>query len=83
MPHQPVYDKDRQFVNFTLDTTLTVGTKYILSLGYTGPLENDLAGLYYSTYDVTDPTTNITTKRLASFISMFVYSWIFYRFKQN
>ncbi|XP_067940049.1 aminopeptidase Ey-like isoform X2 [Watersipora subatra] len=46
----PVYDNDREFVNFTTSTPLEVNKQYRLTLSYSGPLKNDLAGLYYSTY---------------------------------
>jgi len=55
----PVYDKERK---------LTVGNTYTLDVGYEGPLQNDLAGLYYSSYDEVDSTTNTVTKRYILYI---------------
>ena len=53
-----MYDLDRQFVNFTLREELEVGEQYTLSVDYAGKLDNDLAGLYYSSYDAINQTTN-------------------------
>lgn len=65
MPNPPVFDEDRQFVNFTLGGPLVVGRQYRLSLGYKGPIENDMAGLYYSTYSATNEVTGETETRYA------------------
>ena len=59
----PVYDKDRQFVNFTLQNELTVGEFYNITVDYSGKLDNDLAGLYYSSYEELNTTTNQMEKR--------------------
>ena len=59
----PVYDKDRQFVNFTLQNELKVGEFYNITLEYEGELDNDLAGLDYSSYDELNTTTNLMEKR--------------------
>lgn len=50
---KPVYDTDRQFVNFTIkdNKMLEVGKTYKIDLEYEGKLDNSLAGLYYSSYD--------------------------------
>ena len=61
--NSPVYDKDRQFVNFTLQNELKVGEFYNITLEYEGKLDNDLAGLYYSSYDELNTTTNQMEKR--------------------
>jgi len=64
----PVYDKEREFVKFPTQTKLTVGNNYTLDVGYEGPLQNDLAGLYYSSYDEVDSNTNTVTKRYVLYI---------------
>lgn len=58
----PDYDVERQFVHFHLQEELVAGSRYILTLGYEGKLDNDLAGLYYSSYDSTNPTTGEQVK---------------------
>jgi hypothetical protein len=43
-------DEELQFSIFHLNTELVAGQQYQLSLRFTGPLKDDLHGLYYSTY---------------------------------
>lgn len=59
-----MYDGDRQFVNFTLQNELVQGQFYNITLGYSGKLDNDLAGLYYSSYDELDAGSGQMEKRL-------------------
>lgn len=44
------HDQRRQFVVLTLDQNLIVGHAYVMTMKFKGPLKNDLAGLYLSTY---------------------------------
>ena len=43
-------DKDRQFYIIMLADRLKQGQTYIVSMSFEGPLRDDLAGLYYSSY---------------------------------
>lgn len=43
-------DNDRQFYIMFLSEKLRQGQTYVLSLEFEGPLKDDLAGLYYSSY---------------------------------
>ncbi|KAK7090085.1 hypothetical protein V1264_009931 [Littorina saxatilis] len=57
-----VEDKDRQFVNITLDSTLTAGQNYTVSMDFTGPLDaNGLDGLYLSSYQNASGTVYLAT----------------------
>ncbi|XP_062585470.1 uncharacterized protein LOC134247152 isoform X2 [Saccostrea cucullata] len=53
--------EELMFSIFNLNTELVPGQQYELSLKFSGPLKDDLAGLYYSTY-----TSNNQTKFLAT-----------------
>ena len=44
-------DKERQFLVVHLDREMKVGERYTLSLNFTGPLKDDLHGLYLSSYE--------------------------------
>ena len=50
-------------MNFTLQNELKVGEFYNITLEYEGELDNDLAGLNYSSYDELNTTTNQVEKR--------------------
>ena len=50
-------------MNFTLQYELTVGEFYNITVDYSGKLDNDLAGLYYSSYEELNTTTNQMEKR--------------------
>lgn len=43
-------DKERQFLVVTFTSELQPGCKYTLETNFTGPLKDDLAGLYLSSY---------------------------------
>lgn len=43
-------DKTRQFLIIHLDRDMTPGVRYILQMNFTGPLKDDLHGLYLSSY---------------------------------
>ncbi|XP_052090870.1 uncharacterized protein LOC127727793 [Mytilus californianus] len=47
-------DNDRQFYIMFLSEKLNQGQTYVLSLEFEGPLKDDLAGLYYSSYKRND-----------------------------
>lgn len=49
-------DKDRQFLVVSVLTPLQKGGNYTLSMSFRGPLTDDLAGLYYSSYRRGDQT---------------------------
>lgn len=49
-------DKDRQFFIILLRQPLQMGTNYSVFINFKGPLTDDLAGLYYSTYNRGDQT---------------------------
>jgi len=57
----PVYDIDREFVNFTLGEELVVGQNYTVEFKYEGKMDNSLGGLYYSSYNET-VNGNLETK---------------------
>lgn len=42
--------EELMFSIFHLNSDLTAGQQYELKMNFTGPLKDDLAGLYYSTY---------------------------------
>lgn len=44
-------DKERQFLVVHLDREMKVGERYTLTLNFTGPLKDDLHGLYLSSYE--------------------------------
>ena len=44
-------DKVRQFLVIHLDRELQVGDKYKVAVNFTGPLKDDLHGLYLSSYE--------------------------------
>lgn len=46
----PREDKDRQFYIIPLPQSLTPGQEYTVSMTFTGPLKDDLKGLYLSQY---------------------------------
>lgn len=52
-PHIEHYDLDlaRQFIIFHLDGDLETGKEYIIIMNFVGPLADDLAGLYLSSYE--------------------------------
>ncbi|XP_034249153.1 uncharacterized protein LOC117650017 [Thrips palmi] len=54
----PDFEAKRQFLTINLQDQLQVGTKYIVSLAFTGPLKKDLAGLYLSTYMASNGVTS-------------------------
>lgn len=43
-------DKERQFLVVRLDKVMTEGRRYVLQMNFTGPLTDDLHGLYLSSY---------------------------------
>lgn len=43
-------DKDLQWLNFTLDEALVPGSDYQLQVNFSGPLKNDMEGIYWSSY---------------------------------
>lgn len=43
-------DTSREFLIVHLDRDLSVGAKYIIQMNFTGPLKEDLSGLYLSSY---------------------------------
>ena len=43
-------DKERQFLVIHLDREMRVGERYTVALNFTGPLKDDLHGLYLSSY---------------------------------
>jgi aminopeptidase N len=49
-------DVDRQFFIILLRQPLQKGSNYSVSMSFKGPLKDDLAGLYYSTYKRGDQT---------------------------
>lgn len=51
------YDIAREFVIFHLDRELIAGKAYSIHMNFTGPLMDDLVGLYYSSYDRNGQTT--------------------------
>ena len=52
------YDEDREFIIIHLNESLTVGKSYVVSIKYTGYLQENLKGFYRSSY--TDEKTNKT-----------------------
>ena len=43
-------DEERQFLLIKLDGMLTVGQEYVIDISFHGPLNDDLVGLYWSSY---------------------------------
>ncbi|KAL4227197.1 hypothetical protein ACF0H5_015170 [Mactra antiquata] len=54
-------DKDRHFLIIQLDKNTDVGTEYELSMDFVGPLDDDLAGLYLSSYKEGNETVYLAT----------------------
>ncbi|XP_056008322.1 putative aminopeptidase-2 isoform X2 [Ostrea edulis] len=57
-------DKDRQFFIILLRQPLQMGTNYSVSINFKGPLTDDLAGLYYSSYKRGDQTLYMATTQM-------------------
>lgn len=49
-------DSIREFVVFNLDGDLSEGDRYNIRMGFSGPLRNDLQGLYLSSYQENNQT---------------------------
>ncbi|KAL8559955.1 hypothetical protein ACOMHN_041426 [Nucella lapillus] len=54
-------DKERQFLEINLDRELKVGQKYSVAMNFTGPLKDDLHGLYLSSYERGNRTVYLAT----------------------
>ncbi|XP_076438803.1 LOW QUALITY PROTEIN: aminopeptidase N-like [Babylonia areolata] len=54
-------DKELQFLRIHLDRDLRVGEKYAVALNFTGPLKDDLHGLYLSSYERGNDTVYLAT----------------------
>ncbi|XP_064646003.1 aminopeptidase N-like isoform X2 [Lineus longissimus] len=55
------HDKDRQFFVGQLDGAMTAGQNYSIEMEFSGPLTNDLAGLYRSEYKRGNGSVTIAT----------------------
>ncbi|XP_059158616.1 aminopeptidase N-like [Physella acuta] len=57
-------DLAREFFVIKLDSNMQAGKIYILELGFTSPIKNDMVGLYYSVYSNNGKTTYLATTQM-------------------
>ena len=64
------YEDEKDFYHITLESNLDVGEEYSVFLRYRGPLTNDLAGIYVSSYTDDNGDTQLVTININ-----YVYAW--------
>lgn len=65
-------DEELMFSIFNLNSDLNPGEQYELKMRFTGPLKDDLAGLYYSTYTSNNQTKYVFLKWMNDIIIIYI-----------